>query len=177
MGKQKFSQVWHTTLPHMVNTLLNILQNQKVGDLVTWYVGPTKDNSLLNVKIKFSSKCNENVDKKTKDFINLHPTNFPLPYSIFLSILWNNSVVKNFFEIKLDSPNQYYEMSDKKLYLLVCVLVTQGSHTQNLLKREEQPHCVGCDAPFAVRRILLECGEFSHIRNKMLIPSNNCLKI
>ena len=49
----------------------------------------------------------------------------------------------------------------KKLCLLVCVLVIQG-----FLKREEHPYCFGCDAPFTVRHFLLECGDFSHIRNK-----------
>ena len=35
-----------------------------------------------------------------------------------------------------------------------------------LLKREEPPYCFGCDALFTVRHFLLECGDFSHIRNK-----------
>ena len=35
-----------------------------------------------------------------------------------------------------------------------------------LLKREEQPYCFGCDAPFTVRHFLLKRDAFSHIRNK-----------
>ena len=35
-----------------------------------------------------------------------------------------------------------------------------------LLKREQQPYCFGCDAPFAIRHILFECSDFSQIRNK-----------
>ena len=35
-----------------------------------------------------------------------------------------------------------------------------------LLKREEQPHCFGCDAPFTTRHILLERGDLSYIRSK-----------
>ena len=35
-----------------------------------------------------------------------------------------------------------------------------------LLKREEQPYCFGCEVPFTVRHILLECGDFSQIRIK-----------
>ena len=34
------------------------------------------------------------------------------------------------------------------------------------LKREEPPYCFGCDALFTVGHFLLECGDFSHIRNK-----------
>ena len=35
-----------------------------------------------------------------------------------------------------------------------------------LLKREEPPYCIGCDTLFTVRHFLLECDDFSHIRNK-----------
>ena len=35
-----------------------------------------------------------------------------------------------------------------------------------LLKQEEPPYCFGCDTLFTVRHFLLECGDFSHIRNK-----------
>ena len=34
-----------------------------------------------------------------------------------------------------------------------------------LLLGEEQPQCVGCDAPFTVRHFLLECGDFAQVRN------------
>ena len=54
---------------------------------------------------------NESVDQKAKDPLNLHPTNFLLPYANFKSfinryilnkwqILWNNSVGNKLFEIK-----------------------------------------------------------------------------
>ena len=32
-----------------------------------------------------------------------------------------------------------------------------------ILKREEQPYCFGCDAPFTVRHFLLKRDDFSHI--------------
>ena len=35
-----------------------------------------------------------------------------------------------------------------------------------LLNRDEQPKCVGCDKPFTVSHILLECVVFSNVRNK-----------
>ena len=54
---------------------------------------------------------NENVDQKAKNPLNLHPTNFPLPFSNFKpfinryivnkwQLLWNNSVGNKLFEIK-----------------------------------------------------------------------------
>ena len=39
-----------------------------------------------------------------------------------------------------------------------------------LLQGEEQPQCVGCDAPFTVRHFLLECCDFAQVRN-------NCLQV
>ena len=51
--------------------------------------------------------------------------------------------------------------------VLACLRIghTRITHSY-LLKREEQLYCLGCDAPFTVRHFLLECGDFSHIRNK-----------
>ena len=35
-----------------------------------------------------------------------------------------------------------------------------------LIKREEQPQCDGCEKPFTVRHILLECVDFSNVGDK-----------
>ena len=37
---------------------------------------------------------------------------------------------------------------------------------------EEQPQCVGCDAPFTVRHFLLECGDFAQVRNNCFHVDN-----
>ena len=37
---------------------------------------------------------------------------------------------------------------------------TRVTHSY-LLQGEEQPQCVGCDAPFTIRHFRLECGEFA----------------
>ena len=51
--------------------------------------------------------------------------------------------------------------------VLTCLRIghTRITHSY-LLKRDEQQHCFGCDAFFTVRHILLECSDFSHIKNK-----------
>ena len=41
-----------------------------------------------------------------------------------------------------------------------------------LLLGEEQPQCVGCDAPFTVRHFLLECGDFAQVRNNCFHVDN-----
>ena len=46
---------------------------------------------------------------------------------------------------------------------------TRDTHSY-LLQDEEQPQCVGCDAPFTVRHFLLEC--FSQVRNNCFHVDN-----
>ena len=48
---------------------------------------------------------------------------------------------------------------------------TRVTHSY-LLQGEEQPQCVGCDAPFTVRHLLLECGDFAHVRNNCFHVDN-----
>ncbi len=35
-----------------------------------------------------------------------------------------------------------------------------------LLKREDQPECVGCDCPLTVQHIMINCVEFAYIRSR-----------
>ena len=48
---------------------------------------------------------------------------------------------------------------------------TRVTHS-HLLQGEEQPQCVGCDAPFTVRHFLLECGDFAQVRNNCFHVNN-----
>ena len=48
---------------------------------------------------------------------------------------------------------------------------TRVTHSY-LLQGEEQPQCVGCDAPFTVRHFLLECGGFALVRNNCFHVDN-----
>ena len=63
--------------------------------------------------------------------------------------------------------NQSFETLEKKKLFLARLRLchTRVTHSY-LLQGEEQPHCVGCDAPFTVRHILFECGDFAQVRNK-----------
>ena len=120
------------------------------------------------------------MDQKAKDSLNLHPTNFLLPYPNFKpfinrhivnkwQMLWNNSVDNKLFEIKPVSGQSQPVVQNVRQEEVVLARL-RISHTRithsYLLKREELPYCFGCDAPFTVRHILLECSDFSHIRNK-----------
>ena len=39
-------------------------------------------------------------------------------------------------------------------------------HTLISFKMRRKQYCFGCDAPFTVHQLLLECDDFSQIRNK-----------
>ena len=123
---------------------------------------------------------NESVDQKAKDSLNLHPTNFSIPYANFKSfinryildkwqILWNNSVGNKLFEIKpvlgQSQPVVRNVRQEEVVLARLRIGHTRITHSY-LLKREEPPYCFGCDTFFTVRHFLLECGDFSHIRNK-----------
>ena len=123
---------------------------------------------------------NESVDQKAKDSLNLHPTNFSIPYANFKSfinryilnkwqILWNNSVGNKLFEIKpvigQSQPVVRNVRQEEVVLAHLRIGHTRITHSY-LLKREEPPYCFGCDTLFTVRHFLLECGDFSHIRNK-----------
>ena len=123
---------------------------------------------------------NEYVDQKAKDSLNVHPTNFLLPYSIFKPFInryivnkwqqiWNNSVGNKLFEIKpvIGQSQPVVRNVRQEEVVLACLRIGHTRITNSyLLKREELPYCLGCDALFTVRHLLLECGDFSHIRNK-----------
>ena len=125
---------------------------------------------------------NKSVDQKAKDSLNLHPTNFSIPYANFKSfinryilnkwqILWNNSVGNKLFEIKpvigQSQPVVRNVRQEEVVLARLRIGHTRITHSY-LLKREEPPYCFGCDTLFTVRHFLLECGDFSHIRNKYI---------
>ena len=116
------------------------------------------------------------MDQKAKDSLNLDPTNFLLPYSNFKpfinryivnkwQLLWNNSIGNKLFEIKPVIGQSQPVVRNVRQEEVVLARLRIGN-TRITLKREEPPYCFGCDALFTVRHLLLECGDFSHKRNK-----------
>ena len=53
----------------------------------------------------------------------------------------------------------------------LCLRHTRVTYSY-LLLGEEQPQCVVCDAPFTVRHFLLQCGDFSQVRNNCFHVDN-----
>ena len=84
-------------------------------------------------------------------------------------ISWDNSVGDKLFEIKpviWQSQPVVRNVRQEEVVLARLRIGHKRITHSYILKREEQPYCFERDAPFTVRHILLECIDFSHIRNK-----------
>ena len=128
----------------------------------------------------FGIPGNENVHLKAKESFNLHPTNFQKQFSHFKPFInryilnnwqtsWSNSVGNKLCDIKPIIGSFQTVVRNIRLEEVVLARIWIG-HTRithsYLLNREEPPQCVGCDKFFTVLHILLECVEFSNVRNE-----------
>ena len=59
-----------------------------------------------------------------------------------------------------------------KHYLYLAIEGKLIACTIYILLSGEQQQCVRCDAPFTVRHLLLECGNFAQIRNNCFHVDN-----
>ena len=129
---------------------------------------------------------NEMVDKQAKTSLSLEPNSLKNPFSNFKPSInnyvldqwqtsWNNSIGNKLLEIKptIDEHQSVARNIRKEEVVLarLCLGHTRVTHSY-LLQGEEQPPCVGCDAPFTVRHILLECGDFAQVRNNCFHVDN-----
>ena len=81
---------------------------------------------------------------------------------------WNNSIGNKLLEIKptIGEHQSVVRNIRKEEVVLARLRLGHTRVTQSyLLLGEEQPQCVGCDAPFTVRHFLYECGDFAQVRN------------
>ena len=80
---------------------------------------------------------------------------------------WNNSIGNKLLEIKPTIGEHQSVVRYIRKEEVVLARLSLG-HTRvtysYLLLGEEQPQCVGCDAPYTVRHFLLECGDFARLR-------------
>ena len=85
--------------------------------------------------------------------------------------LWNDETRNKLYEIR---PNLKESLCNttQPLYRKQETVMTRLriGHTwithSYLLKKEDQPFCHACDNPFTVKHVLVECSDFTHIRNK-----------
>ena len=129
---------------------------------------------------------NEMVDQKAKTSRSLEPTSFKIPFTNFKPSInkynleewqtsWNNSIGNKLLQIKPTIGEYQSVVRNIRKEEVVLARLRLG-HTRVthsfLLQGEEQPQCVGCDAPFTVCHFLLECGDFVQIRNNCLHADN-----
>ena len=129
---------------------------------------------------------NQMVDKQAKTSLSLEPTSFKISFSNFKPSInkyildqwqtsWNNSIGNKLLEIKptIGEHESVVRSIRKEEVVLARLRLgrTRVTHSY-LLLGEEQPQCVGCDAPFTVRHFLLECGDFAQVRNNCFHVEN-----
>ena len=129
---------------------------------------------------------NEMVDKQAKTSLSLEPTSFKIPFSNFKPSVnkyileqwqtsWNNSIGNKLLDIK-PTIGEYQSVvrnirKEEVVLARFRLVHTRVTHSY-LLQGEEQPQCVGCDAPFTVRHFLLEYGDFTQVRNNCFHVDN-----
>ena len=129
---------------------------------------------------------NEMLDQQAKSSLSLVPTYYKIPFSNFKSSInkcileewqtsWNNSIGNKLLDIK-PTIGEYQSVvqnirKEEVILARLSLRHTRVTHSY-LLQGEEQPQCVGCDAPFTVRHFLLECGDFAQVRNNCLHVDN-----
>ena len=88
---------------------------------------------------------------------------------------WNNSIGNKLLDIKPTIGEYQSVVRNIRREEVVLARLRLG-HTRvthsYLLQGEEPPQCVGCDAPFTVRHFLLECGDFTQVRNNCFHVDN-----
>ena len=145
-----------------------------------------KEIALCWIPSHIGIQGNEIADKQAKTSLSLEPTSFKIPFSNFKPSInkyileewqnsWNNSNGNKPLDIKPTIGEYQSVVRNIRREEVVLARLRLG-HTRvtnsYLLQVEEQPQCVGCDAPFTVRHILLECGDFAPVRNNCFHVDN-----
>ena len=126
------------------------------------------------------------VDKQARTSLSLEPTSFKISFSNFKPSInkyileewqttWNNSIGNKLLDIKptIGEYQSVVRNIRREEVVLARLRLGQTRVTHSyLLQDEEQPQCVGCDAPFTVRHFLLECGDFAQVRNNCFHVDN-----
>ena len=129
---------------------------------------------------------NEMVDKQAKTSLSLEPTSFKIPFSNFKPSInkyileewqtsWNNRIGNKLLDIKPTIGEYQSVVRNIRREEVVLARLRLG-HTRvthsYFLQGEEHPQCDGCDAPFTVRHFLLECCDFTQVRNNCFHVDN-----
>ena len=122
---------------------------------------------------------NECADKAAKQSLLLQESSLKLPYTDFKSNIhsyifskwqssWNNASFNKLREIKPtlgEWPQGNRPVRREEVVLSRCRIGhTRLTHSY-LLKKEDQPECIACQAPLTIKHILIDCVDFAPIRS------------
>jgi ribonuclease HI len=123
---------------------------------------------------------NEVADKLAKQALSYSITNFRLPYTDFKTnirsycrsqwqSIWDNENRNKLYNIQPELglwPQCFREKRREEIVLARCRIGhTHLTHT-HLLRKELPPVCVACFCPLTVKHILVECIDFSPVRQQ-----------
>ena len=78
--------------------------------------------------------------------------------------IWNGAKFDKLREVEpiVKRPKAIHKLSRREEIVLARLRIghTRITHSY-LLKREDEPKCIGCDTPFTVKHFLLECTDFA----------------
>ena len=81
--------------------------------------------------------------------------------------IWNGAKFDKLGEVEpiVKRPKAIHKLSRREEIVLARLRIghTRITHS-HLLKREDEPKCIGCDTPFTVKHFLLECTDFAEER-------------
>ena len=141
---------------------------------------PEKDIVFCWLPSHIGIRGNEMADKAAKEALKLTVSDLAVPSSDFRPTItrllkakwqqqWNDLPSNKLREIKPDLSHHFTKLLPCRRDEVVLTRVRIGhSYTTHsyLLKGEDRPQCIGCQTPWTVKHILLECVDFNQIRVK-----------
>ena len=123
---------------------------------------------------------NDKADTAAKAALHLPITDYKVPFSDYKMYInryifnrwqdaWNNAVLNKLHDVKPilgEWPPAYRNVRRDEVVLGRCRIGHTFYTNSYLLKAEQRPDCIGCQCPLTVRHILIDCTDFSHIRQK-----------
>ena len=123
---------------------------------------------------------NEDADRAAKKSLALPQSNIKLPYTDFnpcinkyifskWQLSWNNAVFNKLHDIEPTLGDWHQgnrSVRREEVVLSRCRIGHSHLTHSYLLKGEDQPECVPCQAPLSIKHILIDCVDFAPQRNR-----------
>ena len=152
-------------------------------DIVKTYYLLTKQNKMVEfcwIPSHIGIYGNNKADKAAKDALKFDIAQFQIPYSdlkfftkVYVNslwqIYWDSYHTSKLYSIqnKVNKPcNIILKREDEVIISRLRIGHSKLTHSY-LVNKEDQPECISCDCPLSIYHILLECCDFTPIRNTL----------